>query len=145
MPKTFHATPALRIGNAVVSFLLQRGVNVGSMALLTVPGRKSGLPRTTPIFLLERDGERWLSTPYGEVNWVRNLRAAGRGTLTRGQRTELITTTELSPTEAAPILKWALASAPAFIRRYFDVTPDSSLEAIAREAPRHPTFRVTSA
>lgn len=143
MAKSFRITPTLRIGNAVVSALLRRGVNIGGMALLTVPGRKSGLPRTTPIFLLERDGERWLSTPYGEVDWVRNLRAAGCATLTRGGRSEAISAVELSPEEAAPVLKWALAAAPGFIRQYFDISADSSLEAIAREVPRHPTFRVS--
>ncbi len=44
--------------------------------LPTVPGRKSGVPRTTPVALGERDGRRWLVSPYGEVDWVRNLRAA---------------------------------------------------------------------
>jgi deazaflavin-dependent oxidoreductase (nitroreductase family) len=141
--KSFRPTPTLRLGNVIVSTLLRRGFKLGGMALLTVPGRKSGLPRSTPIFLVERDGGRWLASPYGEVNWVRNLRAAGRATLTRGGRSEAIAAVELSPDEAAPILKQALASAPGFIRQYFDVTADSSLEEIAREAPRHPLFRIS--
>ena len=47
------------------------------MHLLTVRGRKSGLPRTTPVNLIEYQGRRWLVAPYGEVAWVRNVRAAG--------------------------------------------------------------------
>ena len=47
------------------------------MHLLTVRGRKSGLPRTTPVNLIEYQGRRWLVAPYREVAWVRNVRAAG--------------------------------------------------------------------
>ena len=144
MAKTYRVTPFVRVSNAIVAALLRRGVKIGSNALLTVPGRTSGEPRTTPVTLLERDGEVWLSSPFGEVNWVRNLRAAGRATLTRGGRSEPISAVELTPAEAAPVLKWALASIPSFLRAYFDVTPDSSLDAFEQEAPRHPIFRVVT-
>ena len=144
MAKIYRITPFVRISNAVVAALLRRGVPIGSNALLTVPGRKSGQPRTTPVTLLERDGERWLQSPFGDVNWVRNLRAAGEATLTRGRHSEPISVVELSPAEAAPIYKGALASFPSMIRDYFDVTPDSPLEAFEGEAPRHPMFRVVA-
>ncbi len=145
MAKDFRATPTFRISNAIVTALLRRGVKLGGNALLTVPGRTTGEPRTTTITLLERDGQRWLGSPFGEVNWVRNLRAAGQATLTRGRRTEAVSAVELSPAEAAPVLKWALASFPSPIRGYYDVTPDSPLEAFEREAPHHPMFRVAAA
>lgn len=144
MAKPFHITPTLRIGNAITTFLLHRGVKIGQMALLTVPGRKSGIPRTTPIFLLEQDGARWLGSPYGNVDWVRNLRAAGRATLTRGGRDEAVSAVELSPDEAAPILKFAYSSAPSYVQRYFTFTADSSLAEIARESVNHPMFRLTT-
>lgn len=142
MSKTYRITPFVRISNAIVAALLRRGVKLGSNALLTVPGRKSGEPRTTPVTLLEREGERYLQSPFGEVNWVRNLRTAGRATLTRGRHAEPISVVELSSTEAAPVFKAALASFPSMVKGYFDVTPDSPLEAFEREAPRHPMFRV---
>jgi deazaflavin-dependent oxidoreductase (nitroreductase family) len=142
MAKTYRITPAVRISNTIVAALLRRGVKMGSNALLTVPGRKSGEPRTTPVTLLERDGERYLQSPFGEVNWVRNLRAAGQGTLTRGRHAEPITVVELTPAEAAPVYKAALASVPSIIKGYFDVTPDSPLADFEREAPRHPMFRI---
>jgi len=145
MPRTYRITPFVRISNAIVAALLRRGVKLGGMALLTVPGRKTGQPRTTPVTLLELDGERWLQSPFGEVNWVRNLRAAGRATLMRGRHAEPISVIELSPAEAAPVLKGALASFPSLVKSYFDVTPDSPLEAFEREAPRHPMFRVVAA
>ena len=144
MAKTYRVGPFVRISNTIVAALLRRGVKIGNNALLTVPGRSSGEPRTTPVTILEWGGERWLQSPFGEVNWVRNLRAAGRGTLTRGRRHEPISVVELTPAEAAPIFKGALATFPAFIKSYFDVTPDSPLAAFEAEAPRHPLFRVVS-
>ncbi len=145
MAKTYRVNPAVRISNAVVAALLRRGVKMGGNTLLTVPGRKSGQPRTTPVTILEWNGERWLQSPFGEVNWVRNLRAAGRATLTRGRRVEPISVIALSPAEAAPVLKGTLASYPSLIKGYFDVTPESPLADFEREAPRHPMFRVIPA
>ena len=97
--------------------LLRAGVKLGTMALITVRGRTSGLPRTTPVTLLEQDGRRWLASPFGDVNWVRNLRAAGEATLTRGRHSEKISAVELTAAEAAPILKQSLARAPALFDR----------------------------
>ncbi len=57
--------------------LIRRGVPLGPNALLTVRGRKSGLMRTNPVAVLARGGRRWVIGTFGEVNWVRNLRAAG--------------------------------------------------------------------
>jgi deazaflavin-dependent oxidoreductase (nitroreductase family) len=145
MAKTYRVSPAVRISNAIVAALLRRGVKMGSNSLLTVPGRKSGEPRTTPVTLLEWQGERFLQSPFGQVNWVRNLRAAGHATLTRGRRKEPIAVVELSPAEAAPVLKGTLASYPLLIKSYFDLTPHSPLADFEREAPRHPMFRVVSA
>ena len=142
MAKTYRITPFVRASNAIMTALLRRGVKVGSNALLTVPGRKSGEPRSTPVTLLERDGARYLQSPFGEVNWVRNLRAAGHGTLRRGKREETIAVVEVSPAEAAQGNKSFLGSVSALIRGYFDVTPDSPLAEFEREAPRHPMFRI---
>jgi deazaflavin-dependent oxidoreductase (nitroreductase family) len=142
MAKTYRVNAFVRVSNAIVAALLRRGVTMGTNVLLTVPGRKSGEPRTTPVTLLERDGERYLQSPFGEVNWVRNLRAAGSGTLTRGRRVEPIKVVEVSPAEAAQVYKAVLATVPSLIKGYFDVTPDSPLEDFEREAPRHPMFRI---
>jgi deazaflavin-dependent oxidoreductase (nitroreductase family) len=145
MAKTFRATFAIRLSNTIVTALLRAGVKMGNMTLLTVRGRKSGQLRTTPVALIEQDDQRWLVAPYGAVNWVRNLRAAGEATLTHGRHTEQITVIELSPKEAAVTLKESLSIAPSFLRQYFDVTPASSLEEFEHEAPRHPVFGIHSA
>ncbi len=106
MVTTARATPA-RIPGFVGFFdplarrLLRIGVPLGPNALLTVSGRKSGQPRTTAVALIEIDGRRWLCGTFGETNWVRNLRAAGQGTLTTGGRREEVKATELSVPEGA--------------------------------------------
>ena len=142
MAKTYRVTFAVRLSNKIVGFLLCAGVKIGPMVLLTVRGRKSGQPRTTPVALGERNGQRVLVGTFGNVNWVRNLRAAGEATLTRRRRSEEITVRELPPEEAAVALKEILPTAPNFIKAYFDVTPDSPLEEFIQEAPRHPIFQV---
>ncbi len=72
---------------------------LGYNRLVTIRGRKSGLPRTTAIAVLDVGGRRWIWAPWGEVNWVRNLRAAGRATIARRGRNEEVLATELDLAE----------------------------------------------
>ena len=142
MSKTYRVTPFVKLSNRITSTMLRAGLSFNSMNLLTVPGRKSGEPRTVPVSVLKRDGERYLIGAFGEVNWVRNLRAAGRGTLRLGRVVEDFTSVELTPPEAAPILKAGFDMAPGYVRQFFDATPESSVSDFEREAPRHPVFRL---
>jgi deazaflavin-dependent oxidoreductase (nitroreductase family) len=121
--------------------LLRWGLAPPQTYLLTVPGRRSGRPQTTPVTLVEVGQERWLVAPYGEVGWVRNARAAGWVTLTRGLRVEMMAIRELEPIEAAPVLKRYIARVP-ITRPFFDVTPGSDLGAFEAEAARHPVFQL---
>lgn len=144
MAKIYRPTLFFRVGRIINTFLLRIGVKKGNMILLTVRGRKSGQPYTIPVALVEYDGQRWLTAPYGVVNWVRNLRVAGEAILTRGRHTERVSAFEVSAQEAAPILKRGLIEAPSFVLAYFDVTADSSLAEFEREALKHPVFLVKS-
>jgi deazaflavin-dependent oxidoreductase (nitroreductase family) len=83
----------------VTKFLLAARVPLGYNALITIPGRTSGEPRTTPLAIIDVDGRRWVWSPWGDVNWVRNLRAAGHATITRGGQSEGVSATELDPEE----------------------------------------------
>ena len=132
---------ARRALNRLVHGLLRLGLGPRDTYLLTVTGRRSGAPRATPVTLVEEGGRRWLVSPYGEVAWVRNLRAAGRATLSRGWRTEAIAVREITVEEAAPVLKWYVTRVP-ITRPYFDVRFDSDLSAFRAEAPRHPVFAI---
>ncbi len=144
MSKTYHVNFYDRMESALITTLLRAGVKMGTTSLLTVRGRKSGQPHTVPVLLVEQDGQRWLVAPYGAVQWVRNIRASGTATLTRGRRSEAISVTELPAQEAAPVLKqYLLMHVSAGVRSYFDATKDSPLEAFEREAARHPVFKIT--
>ena len=68
----------------MMGVLLRLGVSPPHTYLLTLRGRKSGHPYSTPVTLVEEAGERWLVAPFGEVGWVRNARAAEQGNLNTG-------------------------------------------------------------
>jgi deazaflavin-dependent oxidoreductase (nitroreductase family) len=78
---------------------LAAGIPLGPNRLITIRGRKSGLPRTTPVAIIKVSGRRWVWAPWGDVQWVRNLRAAGRATISVRRRNEEVTATELDSTQ----------------------------------------------
>jgi deazaflavin-dependent oxidoreductase (nitroreductase family) len=90
---------SVSIFSPILKFLLAAGVPLGYNRLVTIRGRKSGLPRTTPIAVIETSGRRWVWAPWGEVHWVRNLRASGHATITRRGRDEEVSATELDSAE----------------------------------------------
>ena len=148
MAKRDKAPRYVRVANVMTMALLRAGFKlVGPgmvfgnypMYLLTVRGRKSGLPRTVPVAIIRRNGKRYVGSPYGIVDWVRNLRAAGEATLTRGRRSETVNATELPPKEAALILREDVKDGNPFAR-YFGINADSSLEEFEQAAVSHPLF-----
>lgn len=145
MTNTSTVPRFVRLANVLTTSLLRAGVKlVGFGAptyLLTVRGRKSGQPRTTPISVVEQDGQHYLFAPYGVVDWVRNLRAAQTASLTRGRRVEEIRVRELPPHDAGPVLKRFIASGNP-IGRFFDVTVESSAAEFERATHAHPVFVV---
>ncbi|HEY7040018.1 MAG TPA: nitroreductase family deazaflavin-dependent oxidoreductase [Methylomirabilota bacterium] len=143
MAATYRLGLGRRAANRLVRMLLHLGLVPGPTYLLTVRGRRSGRPMSTPVTLVEEDRARWLVAPYGDVGWVRNARATGRVTLSRGRRSETLSIRELSPAEAAPVLQRYVTRVP-ITRPYFDARPDSPLAAFEAEAPRHPVFSLGS-
>jgi len=145
--KTFEMTRFLRIGNRMVTWLLRLGLPIGPMALLTVRGRRTQLPRTTPV-ALTRAGDGWLLiAAYGRVEWVKNLQKAREATITRKRRRIEVSSDELAPNAAAPILRDVVATAgPVTMKAvgpYFDAAADAPLEAWETESANHPVFRLT--
>ena len=141
MAKQYRYGAWRRLLNRVVSTAVRRGRGPATAHLLTVAGRRTGEPHTTPVHVIAAEGGRCLVAPYGAVGWVRNLRAAGRATLARGGHRGEVGAVEVGPEEAAPVLRRYIADVPV-TRPYFDVSADSPLEAIAAEAGRHPVFRL---
>ena len=85
MAATYRLSRWRRLLNALVRTLLRAGLGPRHTYLLTVQGRRSGQRYSTPVTLVEEGTNRWLVAPYGEVSWVRNARAAGQVTLSRGR------------------------------------------------------------
>jgi deazaflavin-dependent oxidoreductase (nitroreductase family) len=108
---------------------------------LTTVGHKSGRELTHPVQLIVDGDQRWLVAPYGEVSWVHNARAAGTVRLRRGREDREWTIHELSPHEAAPVLRRYVRIAP-IVLPYFDAKLSSPIEDFEAEAPRHPVFRL---
>lgn len=142
MASTYSLTTGRRFVNRVARAFTRLGIGPKTYYLLTVTGRRSGLPHSTPVTLVEERGSRWLVAPYGETAWVRNARAAGRVTLSRGRRSQVVSISELRPAESAPVLK-AYVTNVAVTRPYFDARPDSPLEAFEAEAAQHPVFLIS--
>lgn len=140
----FRPTGSIRIGNRVVTPLIRAGLPMGPMALLTVAGRKSGLPRTTPIAVLIDDTGWRVAAPYGVVDWVKNLRAAGQAVVSRRGRTTTVEAEELSAEQAAPVLRESFRQAGPITRRvigpYFKAGPEDPLPDWIVEAGQHPVF-----
>ena len=86
--------------NPLARRLLRGGIPMGPNALLTVRGRTSGLDRTTPVAVVSIEGRRWVIATFGDTNWARNLRAAGKATITVNRRAEAVAARELSAAEA---------------------------------------------
>ena len=92
----------------VAQRVLKVGALLGPNALITIRGRKSGQPRTTPVALVEIGGKRWVIGTFGETNWVRNLRAAGKASISVGKRHENVAARELSVEERAAFFRAVL-------------------------------------
>jgi deazaflavin-dependent oxidoreductase (nitroreductase family) len=112
---------------------------------LAVRGRKSGEWRTVPVNLLEHEGVRYLVAPRGHTQWVRNLRAAGEGTLLLGRRRERFAAVEIADAEKEAVLREYLRRWKWEVGQFFDgVGPDSPPGELARIAPDHPVFRLSA-
>ena len=132
-----------KVFNPLVARLTKWGLSVKGSRVLEVRGRTSGEMRTTVVNLLTVDGVRYLVAPRGETQWVRNLRAAGTGTLRVGRRTEAFGADELA-NEVKPAVIRAYLEAWAWeVGRFFDgLSKDSSEAEIAAVAGGFPVFRI---
>lgn len=140
-PKPYRKSAWRRALNGLVRPLARLGLTGPRTHLLTVVGRSTGKPWSTPVSIVRDGGERWLVAPYGERNWVKNARAAGRVELRRGRRRERLAVEELSPADAVPVLRRYYEQSRV-TRGFFGVSLASSDDEWLAEAPRHPVFRL---
>ena len=134
------------IFNRFVAFMTRHGVSVLGSRVLAVRGRSSGEWRTTPVNLLELGGRRYLVSPRGEGQWVRNLRAAGEGQLRVGRKAEAFRARELDDGEKVPVLRAYLERWKVEVGIFFEgVGPKSTDEQLSAISARHPAFEVLPA
>ena len=87
---------------------------MGPNVLMTVRGRTSGVPRTAPVAIPEIDGRRYVIGAYGDVQWVRNLRAAGEADVSLRGRIEHVRAIELDRVAATDFFARTL---PGYVAR----------------------------
>jgi deazaflavin-dependent oxidoreductase (nitroreductase family) len=109
------APGVVRWSNPLTRAFLRIGVPMGPNVLLTVRGRTSGQPRTAPVAVVEIDGRRYVIGAYGDVHWVRNLRAAGEGEIRLSGRNVHVRARELDRDEAREFFATTL---PGYVRRF---------------------------
>ena len=116
-----------KASNAAAVWVYRRtGGKVGGRArggspvlLLTVAGRRSGLPHTVPVAYVEREGGYYLAATAGgqpkEPQWIRNLRAASTATIELGREKRVMSVEVLRGAESDAAWKDVIvASYPSF-------------------------------
>jgi hypothetical protein len=137
----------LKPANRVVIALQRMGLAIGTMRVLSVPGRKSGKMRSTPVSSLTVANQQYIVGGLVEADWVKNARAAGWGLLAHGRKKARVRLVELPVEERAPILHEFPRLVPggvAFFRRLYGLPTDPTLlpEAFAGLARRSTVFRI---
>ena len=134
--------------NSVIMALQGLGIAFGPMRVLTVAGRKSGVPRATPVAVQDLGGYEYVWQAVPNAAWVANVRAADTVDLAHGRRHRTVRFVEVPVPERTHLLL-DLAGQLAKVHRDRMVTnglaADNTPEAIAAAADRIAVFRVEDA
>ena len=93
MPSSERIRPPwwLKYVNKVMIGLNKLGVGGDKgPVVLTVPGRKTGKPRSTPVTPMTIDGHRYVVGGLPKGDWAANARAAGEATVHQGRREQRV-------------------------------------------------------
>ena len=95
---------------------------------------------------MELEGARYWVAVFGETATVKNSRAAGRATLSRGSVRQDIRLIEVPESERVPMLRARSARGTGpMVQPYFGATPQSSDAQFAAIAPKHTVFKLEPA
>jgi len=108
-------------------------LRTGLTVLLEVPGRRTGRPHRVALFPVEVGANSYLLSQYGASDWVRNLRAAGRGQVSRKGHATAFSAVEVDGAERERVIAVFRAKTPKPFRVDFEQRP---------AAASHPTFRL---
>ena len=151
MTTAMNRAPALvRRSGGITNRLLNAGLRLGPNVPLTIRGRTSGTPRTTPIAVVEVDGRRFVISVYGDVQWSKNLRAAGEAEIRHGTTVERVAARELPIEEAEAWFATTLRrfvgrsiGIRLFARAFFGLIAPDVLNDPAAAARHRPVFELT--
>ena len=151
----------LRCINPFARRMIPAGIPTGAApnVLLTVPGRRSGMPRTVPLGIVVLDDRTFVQASFGEAGWVANVRAGGETTVTYpGGHPIPMQAIELPPEEGAAVLRRVLEPyhrsrllgvllgrqfrPPVGVLWRIHVRIDDSVEEYVAEARCHPLFEL---
>ncbi len=131
--------------NSFLGWMAARGLGPKQMVRLEHKGRASGRMHSTAVNWTEIDGLRYLVSPRGETQWVRNVRADdGRATLRRGGDSETVRLEELPVEGRAAIIRQYVGENK-IVKGEFGLEPDDPLEQYQGIAANHPTFLIQAA
>lgn len=131
----------LKFMNRLIIGLNHLGIGFGTWYILSIPGRKTGKMRSTPVSVLHVNSQRYAVTGF-DTHWVKNARKAGWGTLQRGRKKEKVALVELPVEERGPTLSEFPRQVPhgvQYFERVLNLPGDP--EAFAAAAPHCPVFR----
>jgi deazaflavin-dependent oxidoreductase (nitroreductase family) len=99
-------------------------LGISGVQTITVQGRRSGEPMRVPVIPVEHAGARYLVSTRGESDWVRNLRAAGGGELTRRGRAQRFSADEVPVADRPPVIAAYRAKVGRQVEGYWKALPD---------------------
>jgi hypothetical protein len=137
-----HPNRFARLQNRASAMVFAAGIAPRRAAELQIRGRSSGRVISFPVAIADVDGNRYLVSMLGaNVNWVRNLKAAGGHAVLRHGLREHVRLEEVEPGARAPILRRYLEVAPG-ARPHIPVDQTAPLEEFAQIAADYPVFRI---
>lgn len=137
-----HPNRFARLPNRTTAIAFAAGIAAKRAAALEIPGRRRGRAISFPVAIANFERERYLVSMLGKnVNWERNLRAAGGQAVLRHGRREMVHLEEVEPGARAPILRRYLQVAPG-ARPHVPVDLRAPLAEFAQIAADYPVFRI---
>ena len=140
----YHKPTAMtRLFNSVFGLFAGMGLAPKNNIVIETRGRRSGQTRSVPVNIVEFEGARYLVSPRGESEWVRNVRADGGKAVLRHGKREPVQLEELPPGERALIIQKYLRENAMSTKQHFGIDPKADISEFERIAPTHPVFRIT--
>jgi deazaflavin-dependent oxidoreductase (nitroreductase family) len=102
---------------------------------LTVTRRSSGQHQQIPVLTVDVGGTKYLVSTRGEAQWVKNVRATPRVTLTTRSGAATYQAAEIPPDQRGPVLTAYQAKGGKAVVGYFRSLPDPADHPVFALAP----------